>query len=85
MHATLGKSLHSGVLQALLLLVGIRMCAFYLPETWITPKNAIYLEMGCTLTISVAFMGFLLRLLAQEEVLDEYLTYLQDIYFQIIN
>ena len=37
------------------------------------------------MVISVAFMGFVFRMLDQEAILEEYLTYLQDIYFQIIN
>ena len=61
------------------------MCAFYLPEKWSSPQTTIYIEMACLMVISVAFMGFIFRLLDQEEILEEYLTYLQDIYFQIIN
>ena len=41
--------------------------------------------MACIILIAIAFMGFVFRLLEVEALLEEYLTYLQDIYFQIIN
>ena len=72
-------------MNALLLLISLRMCAFYLPEKWSGPQTTIYIEMACLMVISVAFMGFVFRMLDQEAILEEYLTYLQDIYFQIIN
>ena len=85
LHATIGKSIHSGVTKSLFFVIGLRICAFYLPEKWVASENIVYLEMGCTMTISVAFLGFAFRLLDQEDLLEEYITYLQDIYFQIIN
>ena len=76
---------HKGLMNSLMIFIAIRMCAFYLPETWISPQISIYLEMACIILIAIAFMGFVFRLLEVEALLEEYLTYLQDIYFQIIN
>ena len=77
--------MHKGILNSLLLLVSLRMCAFYLPDEYINPLIVIYLEMGCIMVISIFFMGFVFTLLEQETILEEYLTNLQDIYFQIVN
>ena len=68
-----------------MIFVTLRMCVFYLPERWISPHVAIYFEMACIMTIAIAFMGFVFRLLEVEALLEEYLTYLQDLYFQIVN
>ena len=72
-------------MNSLMIYVTLRMCHFYLPEKWMSPQIAIYFEMACILVIAIAFMGFVFRLLEVEALFEEYLTYLQDIYFQIIN
>ena len=87
MHATLSKSVkHKGLLYALVLVISLHMCIFYLPEEWMSPQKTIQIEIICIVVIAITFVRFVETcLLDQEKVLDEYLTYLQDIYFQIIN
>ena len=86
LYRDLNKAGNYGLLQiGLLLYICIKLLEINLPESMASTNNLIFFDTICSLLLSLMILLFSLKTTSAMELIDNYLEYIQDVYFQIVN
>jgi hypothetical protein len=69
----------------LLFYVCLKLFEINMPQKWASTSNIIAIDVISTLLMSAMILMFSLRAIDVAELIDNYLSYIQDVYFQIVN